>query len=334
MIEVQGLTVRVDRATLLDAITTSFPRQKISVVLGPSGAGKTTLLRAIAGLQQVTSGSIRFDGRDVTELPPSSRRVAMVFQEAVLLPHWSIERNIALPLWARGVSPSEVRTIVVDVATKLGIVELLARKPEQISGGQAQRAAVARALAGQDPTILLDESFSALDDRLRREVSRDCISAIRSSGGTAVLVTHDQDLALGIADHLVVLSGGRVRQQGTPQEVFDVPANIDAARALGRPPMNLLRATENLPRELFGDGDLLGFRPADAIALHVPGNGPRIHATFIEAAYRGTRSDAVFRTSCDQHCTVEVDAVPTQREVFLSLRKFHRFLSSSGERRP
>lgn len=331
-IEIDGLAVSVGPTQLLRGLDARFPGGAISVVLGPSGAGKTTLLRTLAGLVRAARGAIRFDGRDVTATSPAERRVGMVFQDSVLLPHWSIERNIGLPLWARHRPAEEVHGVVRGVAARLGIEDLLGRRPREISGGQAQRVSIARALAGGHPVILLDEPFSALDERSRRDVGRDCVAAMRSTGSTAILVTHDQDMALGIADHLVVLSSGLVIQQGAPREIFECPANLDAARALGRPPMNFVTPADEGFRHLAGAGGILGFRPTDVDVLDQPDTPPCLDATLVDWEYRGSRCEARYRLAGNQFCTVEVGAVPTATRVFLALRRFHRFSVTTGER--
>jgi ABC-type sugar transport system ATPase subunit len=235
----------------VDGIDLASNDGEFLVLLGPSGCGKTTLLRMIGGLEAPTAGDILIGGRVVTGLPPRARKIAMVFQSYALYPHLSVYNNIAFPLKAQGVGKAEQQQKVEWAASLLGIEMLLHRKPRQLSGGQRQRVALARALV-RDPTVfLLDEPLSNLDAQ-RRASARDELQRFqRSVGTTTIYVTHDQVEAMGMGDRIAVIEHGRIRQVGTPREIYDEPADTFVATFLGSPPMNLV------PR----NGDLLGFRP-------------------------------------------------------------------------
>ncbi|MBT1002586.1 ABC transporter ATP-binding protein [Paenarthrobacter sp. DKR-5] len=212
-------------------------------LLGPSGCGKTTLLRTIAGLEKSTSGSIRIGDREVTNLEPGQRRVAMVFQDYALFPHMSIADNISYPLKIQKVSKQERRTSAEDVGGKLSLQGLLERRPGQLSGGQQQRVALARAVSSRPDVFLFDEPLSNLDARLRLEARTFLKKLQLDLGVTTVFVTHDQAEALALADRIAVMRSGKLQQLGTPREVFQRPANTFVASFVGSTPMNLLEGT-------------------------------------------------------------------------------------------
>ncbi len=221
------------------------------VLLGPSGSGKTTVLRMIAGLEEPTSGDVLIGGRVVNALSPRERGIAMVFQSYALYPHLTVYGNIAFPLKAQGVAKSEQAPKVRWAAEKFGIAGLLERKPRELSGGERQRVALARALVREPQVFLLDEPLSNLDAKLRASAREELQKFQKEIGTTAVYVTHDQVEAMALGDRVVIMDQGRVRQIGTPAEVYDDPADTFVATFLGSPPMNLLER----------DGVLLGFRP-------------------------------------------------------------------------
>jgi multiple sugar transport system ATP-binding protein len=231
------------------------------VLLGPSGSGKTTVLRMIAGLEEPTSGEIWIGGRLVNDATPRERGVAMVFQSYALYPHLTVYDNIAFPLKAQGVPRAEHEAKIGWAAEKFGIVRLLSRKPRELSGGERQRVALARALVRQPQVFLLDEPLSNLDAKLRASAREELQRFQKEIGTTAIYVTHDQIEAMALGDRVVIMDGGRVRQVGTPAEVYDDPADTFVATFLGSPPMNLLEK----------DGLVLGFRP-EHVRGH--GNGP------------------------------------------------------------
>jgi multiple sugar transport system ATP-binding protein len=208
--------------------------------VGPSGCGKSTLLNLIAGLDGVTSGSILFDNKPVNDLPPKDRDVAMVFQSYALYPHMSVYENIAFPLRMKKAGRETVDREVRRVGDILGLAGLLERKPKELSGGQRQRVALARAMVRRPRVFLMDEPLSNLDARLRLETRAELKKLHRDLGITTLYVTHDQSEAMGLSDRIAVLHEGRVRQVGTPGEIYAKPADVFVAGFMGGPPMNFV----------------------------------------------------------------------------------------------
>src|SRR5689334_24509275 len=212
------------------------------VLLGPSGCGKSTLLRMIAGLEDPTTGAIMLDGELANELPPRERGVAMVFQDFALYPHMSVGDNIGFPLRLSGVDANPRGEQVAEVASALGIGDVLARKPAQLSGGQRQRVAMGRAIVRRPKLFLMDEPLSNLDSGLRAELRAEISGLVRELGVTTVYVTHDQAEALTMADRVAILRRGVLQDVGTPTQVYGRPATLYVAAFLGAPRMNLLEA--------------------------------------------------------------------------------------------
>jgi multiple sugar transport system ATP-binding protein len=242
-IEMRGLTKAYPGGvTAVDALDLTIADGEFFALLGPSGCGKTTLLRTIAGLEQATSGALLLGGRDVTTTAPGKRDVAMVFQDYALFPHMSVQDNIAYPLRIQKMALGERRAKAHETAEGLGLAELLDRRPGQLSGGQQQRVALARAIAYRPQVFLFDEPLSNLDARLRLE-ARTFLKRLQGElGVTTVFVTHDQAEALAMADRMAVMESGRIRQVGTPSDIFHRPANVFVANFIGSTPMNLLPA--------------------------------------------------------------------------------------------
>ncbi|UUL76964.1 ABC transporter ATP-binding protein [Pseudarthrobacter sp. Fe7] len=221
-------------------------------LLGPSGCGKTTLLRTIAGLEKSTSGSIKIGDREVTNMEPGQRRVAMVFQDYALFPHMSIADNIAYPLKIQKVAKTERHSRAEEVGDKLSLQGLLERRPGQLSGGQQQRVALARAVTSRPDVFLFDEPLSNLDARLRLEARTFLKKLQPDLGVTTVFVTHDQAEALALADRIAIMRSGKMQQLGTPREVFQRPANTFVASFVGSTSMNLLKGTVSAGSVLIG----------------------------------------------------------------------------------
>jgi multiple sugar transport system ATP-binding protein len=253
VVEVRDLSKRFDGVAAVDGIDLASTDGEFLVLLGPSGCGKTTLLRMIGGLEPPTAGDVLIGGRVVTDLPPRARQIAMVFQSYALYPHMTVYNNIAFPLKAASLPKPEQARRVAWAAGILGIDGLLDRKPRQLSGGQRQRVALARALVREPTVFLLDEPLSNLDAQ-RRASARDELQGFqRRVGTTTIYVTHDQVEAMGMGDRIAVMEQGRIRQVGTPHEIYDEPADTFVATFLGSPPMNLVPDAPS--------GELLGFRP-------------------------------------------------------------------------
>jgi multiple sugar transport system ATP-binding protein len=235
-----GVTKRYQRdVAAVDELDLDIADGEFLVVLGPSGCGKSTVLRLIAGLESPDDGTIEIDGRRMDGVDPKDRDVAMVFQSYALYPHMTVRQNVAFSLAPRGLARPERDREVMRVAALLGLTELLDRKPRELSGGEQQRVALARALVRRPAVFLMDEPLSNLDAQRRTETRADLVRLQRDLGTTLVYVTHDQVEALTMAGRIAVLAGGRLQQVGTPQEVYDRPANAFVAGFLGTPPMNL-----------------------------------------------------------------------------------------------
>src|SRR5229473_7168599 len=214
---------------------------ELLVMLGPSGSGKTTVLRCIAGLEEPTAGDIVIGERIVTHDAPADRDVAMVFQSPALYPHLTVRENIAFPLEMRGVADAQVTRRVLEAAARLGLQEVLDRVPGQLSEGERQRAALGRAIVRGPQAFLMDEPLSRLDAKLRIELRGELLALHRALGATMIYVTHDQTEAMTMGQRIAVLHEGRLRQVGTPAEIYQRPADVHVARFFGTPGMNVLQ---------------------------------------------------------------------------------------------
>jgi multiple sugar transport system ATP-binding protein len=212
------------------------------VLVGPSGCGKSTLLRMAAGLEETTSGTIKIGGQNVTDWTPQKRNIAMVFQNYALYPHMTVRGNLAFPLKMRHTPRAEIKKRVQDISELLGLEKLLNRKPSQLSGGQSQRVAMGRALVRDPDIFLMDEPLSNLDAKLRMRLRAEIAELQNRSGKTTLYVTHDQTEAMTLGDRVAVLKDGELMQVGSPQTLYDRPANIFVAEFIGSPPMNLFSA--------------------------------------------------------------------------------------------
>ena len=229
------------------------------VLVGPSGCGKSTTLRCIAGLERVTSGQIRLDGRDITDAKPKNRDMAMVFQNYALYPHMTVRRNIGYGLKiTTDLAKSEINDRVEDTAELLEIPDLLDKKPKELSGGQQQRVALGRAIIREPEVFLMDEPLSNLDAKLRTTMRTEIQQLQREMGVTTIYVTHDQTEAMTMGDKIAVLDGGELQQLGTPLECYHEPANQFVAGFIGSPSMNFIDVRRN--------GDVL---EADAFSYQI-----------------------------------------------------------------
>ncbi len=243
MIRIEALRKEFDKGVVaLDSIDLTFDEGSFVALLGPSGCGKTTTLNCIAGLLEPTSGAIYFDDRDVTSLPPKDRNIGMVFQSYALYPHMKVIDNIAFSLKQKGMPKAERHEKAREMARTLQIEHLLDRMPGELSGGQQQRVSMARALVKEPKVLLLDEPMSNLDARLKIEI-RDEIRRIQQDlGVTSIIVTHDQEEAMAMADKIAILDNGRIQQFDTPEMLYHHPANLFVAHFMGNPPMNFIDA--------------------------------------------------------------------------------------------
>jgi sn-glycerol 3-phosphate transport system ATP-binding protein len=293
-LEIQGLRKNFGATQVLRQIDLSLRDGEMLVIVGASGCGKSTLLRLVAGLEQPSEGRVVLGGRDVTNLDPSERDIAMVFQNYALYPHMSVFDNMAYGLRIRGLPRGDITRKVEDAATLLGLDTLLARKPRQLSGGQRQRVAMGRAIVRDPKLFLFDEPLSNLDAKLRVQMRAEVRKLQRRLGVTSLYVTHDQVEAMTLGDRLLILHEGRPAQLATPMEVFDRPADMYVAGFVGSPTMNFLPGRlvldglavqldagplVPLAHPLAGDQVTLGIRPEH---LTLGGDGLTLTIDLIE----------------------------------------------------
>jgi ABC-type sugar transport system ATPase subunit len=233
----------------VESMNLEIPTGIFCIFLGPSGCGKSTTLNCVAGLEEPTSGRISLGGRDITNLPPHQRDVAMVFQSALLYPHLTAHDNIRMSLRASAVDRNEVENRIARAAKMLDIVPLLGKKPSAMSGGERQRVAIAKAIVRDPAAFLLDEPLSALDAALRQSLRSELVHLQKQLGVTTIFVTHDQVEAMTMGDMIVVMNNGKIEQVGTPREVYETPKTRFVAGFVGSPPMNFFRG------RLTGEGD-------------------------------------------------------------------------------
>ena len=327
IVSVMGISRTYGHKTAVDRADLSLARGRILGLLGASGSGKSTLLRAIAGLESIDAGTIAIDGQIVSSpgraMPPEQRRVGMVFQDFALFPHLTVAQNVGFGLKRH----PDRDAAVAGLLARVRLADRGAAFPHTLSGGEQQRVALARALARDPAVILLDEPFSSLDGALRAEVRDDLVQALRDSGASAIVVTHDAEDAMIMADDLALMDAGRVIQTGQPHDVYSRPTSIAAARLLG--PINLVAtdirqgtATSVLGQTstILPDGPAwMGVRPTD---LRIAPVSAGLEATVVATGYAGAYR--VVRASIGNHAlsihvtdqapavgqTVSITAVP------------------------
>jgi multiple sugar transport system ATP-binding protein len=280
-IELDGVTkVFGSDVIAVDDVSLQIEDGEFMVLVGPSGCGKSTILRIIAGLEDVTVGEVIIGDRQVTDLPPKERDIAMVFQNYALYPHMTVEQNLGFGLKLRKMPKDEIKTRVNDAAKILGLEPLMQRKPAALSGGQRQRVAMGRAMVREPIAFLMDEPLSNLDAKLRVQMRAQLAQLHERLKTTTVYVTHDQVEAMTLGERVAVLRDGVLQQVDTPQNLYNHPANLFVAAFIGSPPMNLVEAhiengkvsfaTFELPlspsddlRDYEGRSVILGIRPSD-----------------------------------------------------------------------
>ena len=261
---ISNVTKTFGSTEVLKGINIDIADGEFLILVGPSGCGKSTLMNTIAGLEDVSSGQLLLESEDVTDRSPKDRDIAMVFQSYALYPTMNVARNISFGLEMRGVPKAERDRKVEEVSTLLQINHLLDRKPSQLSGGQRQRVAMGRALARSPRVYLFDEPLSNLDAKLRVEMRTEIKKLHKRLGTTIVYVTHDQIEAMTLADRIAVMKDGLVQQLGTPNEIYDDPANQFVAGFMGSPPMNFV------PCEVAEDGSIAIRNRGAVVSLKVP----------------------------------------------------------------
>ena len=256
-VSLAGVTKRFGDVTAVDHLDLDVADREFLVLLGPSGCGKSTALRMIAGLEELTAGTITIGDRVVNDIEPKDRDLAMVFQSYALYPHLSVRKNIEFPLRTRGVAKDERAKQVSAAAESLGLGDLLDRKPGQLSGGQRQRVALARAIVRDPEAFLMDEPLSNLDAKLRVQTRAELVELQQRLQATVIYVTHDQVEAMTMGDRIAIMNDGVLQQVGPPQEVYERPTNLFVARFIGTPPMN------TIPGVLAGAASdtVIGVRP-------------------------------------------------------------------------
>ncbi|MBI5067717.1 MAG: sn-glycerol-3-phosphate ABC transporter ATP-binding protein UgpC [Deltaproteobacteria bacterium] len=255
------LTKRFGKTSVIEGLDLEVRDKEFMVLVGPSGCGKSTALRMVAGLEEITGGTISIGDRVVNEVPPKDRDVAMVFQSYALYPHMTVRENLEFGLKIRKTPPAEIDRLVTEAAQILGIQELLLRKPKELSGGQRQRVALGRAIVRKPSVFLFDEPLSNLDAKLRVQMRAEIKKLQARLQVTSIYVTHDQVEAMTMGHRIAVLHAGTLQQVGTPLEVYERPANLFVAAFIGTPPMNFVEA------RVAGAGETL---QAGSFALPVP----------------------------------------------------------------
>ncbi len=364
----EGVTKHFGETTAVDDLTLSVPDGQLLVLLGSSGCGKTTALRLVAGLEELSDGTVSIGDRIVNDVDPKDRDVAMVFQSYALYPHLTVGKNIEFPLRQRGVAKEERATKVKRAAETLGLGELLGRKPAQLSGGQRQRVALARAIVREPLVFLMDEPLSNLDAALRVQTRADIVELQSRLRTTTLYVTHDQVEAMTMGDRIAVMSDGKLQQVATPEDLYARPANAFVAHFLGSPGMNLVEgmlvesgspdaeggsgrgtlsvaftgASVPLPAEVAdmvrgaGPDVVLGVRP-ESLSLSPDG---AIAATVIIVELLGAETHVICHTENGARVIVRQSASSAKPGIGEAVRiaidddprAFHLFDSSTGDR--
>jgi putative spermidine/putrescine transport system ATP-binding protein len=328
-VRIEGLTKTFGSARAVDRISIQIGNGEFISLLGPSGCGKTTTLKMIAGFEDASEGSIRFDGIDVVTVPAEKRDIGMVFQNYALFPHMTVEQNLAFGLEMRKVPKPQMRERIARVLEMVQLQGFSQRYPSQLSGGQQQRVALARALVIEPKILLLDEPLANLDAKLREEMRFFIRDLQRRVGITTVYVTHDQAEAMTMSDRVVVMFGGRIAQIGEPSDIYDRPENLDVAQFVGQ--VNLIpgkiaaqAATGATVSTMFGDVTVparagheigksvtLSLRP-ESIELAAAGS-QGAPGTIVSRYYSGSLVD--FRVALDSGLTLHVQNFPSVRFV-------------------
>lgn len=301
-LKLSAVVKRFGEVTVVEQLDLTVAKGEFVVLLGESGCGKSTTLRMIAGLEEVTEGKIHIGERDVTDLPPMARDIAMVFQNYALYPHMNVAQNMSFALTLSGRPAAEVNAKVAAAAKVLNIEHLLKRKPKELSGGQRQRVAIGRAIVREPQVFLFDEPLSNLDAKLRGHMRAELALLHERLAKTTVYVTHDQVEAMTLADRILVFDRGRIQQVGTPGEVFNRPATLFVAAFIGTPSMNLLPV-------VFVNDDAHGVLRGAGFEFPAP-TWLRAQLTLAtQALTLGIRPQALYAAPGQASLTLQVDVV-------------------------
>jgi len=311
-VELRGVAKRYGKVTAVKPLDLLVPPGTLVTLLGPSGCGKTTLLRMIAGLERVSEGSIRINGREVTELPPGDRNVSMVFQSYALFPHMNVRENVAYGLISGGAARRDAHERAEEALAAVGLAGFGDRLTSEMSGGQQQRVALARALVLRPDVLLFDEPLSNLNARLRRSMRQEIRAIQKKFGLTVVYVTHDQSEALAVSDQIVVMRNAEIAQVGTPKELYEHPANLFVATFMGEATqlrghltgenaetaeVHLEELTITLPRRGLPNGNTLVLVRPESVVLGDSGAPRTLGGRVVSATYMGSHAEYSVETS-------------------------------------
>ena len=315
-----NLTVTDEGVLAVHDFNLSIKDKEFIVLVGPSGCGKSTTLRMVAGLEEISGGELYIDGTLVNDVAPKDRDIAMVFQNYALYPHMTVAENMAFPLKLRKVPKEEIAQRVAQAANILGITEYLDRKPKALSGGQRQRVAIGRAIVREPKVLLMDEPLSNLDAKLRNQMRAELIQLRQRIDTTFIYVTHDQTEAMTLGDRIVIMRDGYIQQIGTPQEVFNHPANLFVAGFIGSPQMNF-----------FENCQLT--KTADSYTLTVMGETVTLTAEqSAKLAAAGVESRSVTAGVRPVHIALGESGIPAEVDVSeLMGSELHLHLAANGQ---
>lgn len=309
-VAIQSVIKKYNEHTILHGIDFQVEDGEFIVLVGPSGCGKSTLLRSIAGLEPISSGILAIDGRDVSNVLPKDRDIAMVFQNYALYPHMTVRKNMGFSLRLARADAAEAAARIERAADILGLTPLLDRLPKQLSGGQRQRVAMGRALVRDPKVFLFDEPLSNLDAALRVQMRLEIKELHRRLGATIIYVTHDQVEAMTMADRIVVMKDGRVQQIGSPLELYDRPGSIFVAGFIGSPAMNFVRGTA-----VAGDGPAMTTANGDVLPIPATQVPPGTELVL------GIRPEDVNQGGPLQGTVLAVEPMGAETQVYVKLGK-------------
>lgn len=315
-----------DRVSVISNLNLTIRDGSFTVLVGASGCGKTTLLRMIAGIGPATSGRIYLDGKDITNVPPARRGIAMVFQNYAIYPTMTVRENIEFGLKNNKVPKAEREKLIQEFSNVVGLAEYLDRKPGTLSGGQRQRIALARAMVKKPAVFLMDEPLSNLDAKLRVAMRSELIELHNRLKTTFVYVTHDQTEAMSMADVIVLMDHGKIMQEASPLEIYNDPENVFTAQFIGTPPMNILA---------LSNGVKLGFRPEKARLSHeLPQSNLRLSVQILTREMLGSETIYKVRYGEETIMVKTVDATfPMETRAYLGIDRKDLYFFDAQDKR-